>query len=283
MTTALDVSAFAPWIGRTEESEDLVTPHAVRGMRAIFDDDAPVKEGDALPPAWHWMFNNPVAPQSRLGRDGHPKRGGFVPPIELPRRMWTGSEVTFEAPIRVGDRIRRLSRIESLTPKSGSTGTLVFLMVRHEVTSSSGGRTVDLQRIVYREDPAPGAPQPKAEPAKHAAEFSMRMEPDPVMLFRFSALTFNGHRIHYDRVYATQVEGYPGLVVHGPLIATLLLDLLHRNEPHAEVAAFSFKALRPTFDLHPFAVHGRREGAGVRLWAQDHEGWLTMDAQATLR
>ena len=281
MTTTLDVSAFAPWIGRTEESEDLVTPHAVRGMRAIFDDDAPVKEGDALPPAWHWMFNNPVAPQSRLGRDGHPQRGGFVPPIELPRRMWAGSEVTFEAPIRVGDRIRRLSRIESLVPKSGSTGTLVFLMVRHEVTSSSGGRTVDLQRIVYREDPAPGAPQPKAEPAKHAAEFSMRMEPDPVMLFRFSALTFNGHRIHYDEPYARQVEGYRGLVVHGPLLALAMLENLRRHQPGAEVRQFSFTPKRPVTTPGAIVACGRRDGDAWDLWTE-FEGAAASVARATL-
>ena len=268
MTKVIDASAYQPWIGRSEESEDDVTRLAVRGMRALFDDEGAVNDGDALPPAWHWMFNNAVAPQSRLGPDGHPKRGGFQPPIELPRRMWAGSDVSFEAPIRVGDRIRRRSTIESITPKSGSTGALVFVVVRHEITSSSGGRTIDLQRIVYREEAAPGAPQPKGEAPKAAAEFAMRMEPDPVMLFRFSALTFNGHRIHYDHPYTTQVEGYRGLVVHGPLLALAMLENLRRHQPGVSVRQFSFTPKRPVTTPGAFTACARRDGDAWDLWVE---------------
>lgn len=268
MTKPVEASAWRPWIGRTEEAEDVVTAHAVRGLRAIFDDATPVAEGDALPPAWHWMFTQPAAPQSQLGLDGHPRRGGFLPPIELPRRMWAGSDVTFEAPIRVGDRIRRVSAIESLVPKSGSTGALVFVTVRHEMTSSSGGRSVDLQRIVYREEAVPGAPQPKAAPPGAGPEFSLTLEPDPVMLFRFSALTFNGHRIHYDLPYARDVEGYRGLVVHGPLLALAMLESLRRHRPEARVTGFSFTPRRPVTTPGAIRACGRRDGEAWDLWVE---------------
>ena len=279
MTNAVDVSALEPWLGRTEESEDRVTPHVVRGLRAVFDDDTPVAEGDPLPNAWHWLFNHAAAPQSQLGPDGHPRRGGFLPPIELPRRMWAGSDVSFEAPIRVGDRIRRRSTIASITPKSGSTGTLVFVVVRHDITSDSGGRVVDLQRIVYREAAAPGAAQPRGEAPAAAPEFSMRMDPDPVMLFRFSALTFNGHRIHYDHPYATQVEGYRGLVVHGPLLALAMLENLRRHRPGAAVRQFAFTPRRPVTTPGVITACGRRDGDAWDLWVES-EGAAASVARA---
>jgi 3-methylfumaryl-CoA hydratase len=225
--------------------------------------------------------------QSEIGADGHARRGGFLPPVPLPRRMWAGSQLEFKAPIRVGDRVVRRSTIADVSVKDGRSGPLVFVKVRHELRCNDAiePALVEFHDIVYREAQHPGdtAPPPQAVP--DTATWRRTIVPDDVLLFRYSALTFNAHRIHYDRRYVTEVEGYPGLVVHGPLIATLLLDLLRREEPDAEVASFRFRAVRPTFDLHPFHVHGaaRADGRSVHLWATDHEGWLTMDATALLR
>ena len=201
--------------------------------------------------------------------------------------MWAGSQFEFRSSIRVGDQVARSSTIDDVTLKDGRTGPLVFVRVRHELRCNDAAEPalVEFHDIVYREAQRPhdATPPPQAAPAD--AAWRREIVPDDVLLFRYSALTFNGHRIHYDRRYVTEVEGYPGLIVHGPLIATLLMDLLRRELPDADVASFRFKAVRPTFDLNPFHVSGKREidGKTVRLWASDHEGWLTMDATAVLR
>ncbi len=203
--------------------------------------------------------------------------------------MWAGSQFEFRSPIRIGDRVARTSTIADVTQKDGRSGRLVFVKVRHELRCNGAAdpALVEFHDIVYREAKGPADVEPPPVAAPAAAAWQRTVVPDDVLLFRYSALTFNGHRIHYDRKYVTEVEGYPGLIVHGPLIATLLMDLLRRQAPGAEVARFRFKAVRPTFDLHPFKVNGQPEvtqaGNTVKLWAQDHEGWLTMDAVATLK
>ena len=273
------------WIGRSETRRDTITAAPVRGLNATLDHPAfAVENGLPLFPLWHWLYFLPQHRQSEIGPDGHAKRGGFLPPVPLPRRMWAGSQFEFRAPVRVGDAVERTSTIADVTQKEGRTGTLVFVKVRHDLRCNGAAdpAIVEFHDIVYREakKPTDVDPPPTAAPQ---GVWQRTIVPDDVLLFRYSALTFNGHRIHYDRKYVTQVEGYPGLIVHGPLIATLLMDLVRRNAPGADVATFRFKAVRPTFDLNPFQVSGRREGNEVKLWAQDHEGWLTMDASATLR
>ena len=279
---------LAGWIGRSETAHDAITTAPLLALAATLDHGAaPVQAGDVLPPLWHWLYFLPMHRHSAIGTDGHPQRGGFMPPVPLPRRMWAGSQFEFHSPVRVGDAVTRHSTIEDVSTKHGRSGTLVFVKVRHDLFCNGAAQPalVEFHDIVYRAAQRPGdvAPPPQAAPAK--AAWQRQIEPDAVLLFRYSALTFNGHRIHYDRPYATQVEGYPGLVVHGPLIATLLLDLLRRELPGAEVASFRFKAVRPTFDLNSFRVSGELlpDGKTVHLWAQDHAGWLTMDASATLR
>ena len=278
---------LATWIGRSETAADTVTPTPVRALAATLDHTvAPVPDGTPLPPLWHWLYFLPVHRQSEIGADGHARRGGFLPPVELPRRMWAGGRFEFRAPIRVGDPIVRTSTIDNVTSKVGRTGPLVFVTVRHEVRAGGAPdpALVEFHDIVYRAERRPDEVEPAPTPARTGAPWQRRIVPDDVLLFRYSALTFNGHRIHYDRRYVTEVEGYPGLIVHGPLLATLLLDLVRRNAPGAEVTAFRFRAVRPTFDLHPFQVNGEPQADGtVRLWAQDHDGFLTMDASATLR
>ena len=276
------------WVGRSETVRDEIGATPVKALHAVLD-HPPVQaeRGFALPPLWHWLYFLPLHRQGEIGPDGHAKRGGFLPPVPLPRRMWAGSQFEFRSPVRVGDQVERTSTIADVTQKSGRTGPLVFVKVRHEVrcNGSADPAIVEFHDIVYREAKKPGDVEPPPQAAPTGAAWQRDIVPDDVLLFRYSALTFNGHRIHYDRKYVTEVEGYPGLVVHGPLIATLLLDLLRRQLPQADVATFRFRAIRPTFDLHPFRVNGTPDANGrdVRLWAQDHEGWHTMDAVATLR
>jgi 3-methylfumaryl-CoA hydratase len=274
------------WIGRSETRHDVFGPTPVAALNATLDRPAQrVESGMPLPPLWHWLYFLPLHRHSEIGADGHAQRGGFLPPVQLPRRMWAGSQFEFRAPLRVGDRAERSSTIADVTVKEGRSGQLVFVKVRHEIRCNGAAEPalVEFHDIVYREARRPGDVEPPPQPAPQGAPWQREIVPDDVLLFRYSALTFNGHRIHYDRRYATEVEGYPGLVVHGPLIATLLMELLRREMPDAEVASFRFKAVRPTFDLHAFRVNGRRDGDTVRLWAQDHEGWLTMEALATLQ
>ena len=274
------------WVGRSETAHDTLSATPVMALNAMLDRPAAlVPSGTLLPPLWHWLYFLPMFRQSEIGPDGHAKRGDFLPPVPLPRRMWAGSQFEFHAPLRVGDAVARTSTIDDVTSKEGRSGKLVFVRVRHELCCNGAVEPalVEFHDIVYRETKQPGDVDPPPLAAPTGALWQREIVPDDVLLFRYSALTFNGHRIHYDRRYVTRIEGYPGLIVHGPLIATLLLDLLHRQAPGAEVATFRFKAVRPTFDLNPFHVHGVRDGDTVRLWAQDHEGWLTMDAVATLK
>jgi 3-methylfumaryl-CoA hydratase len=276
------------WIGRSEALQDTIGAAPVVALNATLD-HPPITAGTgfALHPLWHWLYFLPAHRQSEIGPDGHARRGGFLPPVPLPRRMWAGSQFEFRAPIRVGDRVERTSSIADVTSKEGRTGKLVFVKVRHELrcNGAADSALVEFHDIVYREAKRPTDVEPPPQKAPGGASWQREIVPDDVLLFRYSALTFNGHRIHYDRRYVTEVEGYPGLIVHGPLIATLLMDLLRRHLPDADVATFRFKAVRPTFDLNPFKVSGAfsEDGKTAHLWAQDHEGWLTMDATATLR
>ena len=282
---ALDLEHLKQWIGKTESRVDTATATPVQALAATLDRDDPAPQpGDPVPPCWHWLYFLPLHRQSEIGADGHPQRGGFMPPVPLPRRMWAGSRIEFLRPLAVGSTIRRDSRIVDVSGKEGRTGTLVFVRVRHEIGDEGGVAVIDEHDIVYRDNPKPGDPVPAAQAALADPEWSRTIVPDDVLLFRYSALTFNGHRIHYDRRYVTEVEGYPGLVVHGPLLATLLLDLLRRNLPDATVARFAFRAVKPVFDVAPFQVCGRRadDGKTIHLWARHTDGSLAMDATATL-
>jgi 3-methylfumaryl-CoA hydratase len=283
--TSVDIGLLRQWLGRTEHRSDSVHAAPLAALAATLDrDEALPAPGAEVPPLWHWLFFTPLARQSQIGADGHAKRGDFLPPVPLPRRMWAGGRLEFLQPLRVGDEITRDSRIVKVDAKSGRSGELVFVTLRHEISNARGIALTEEHDIVYRDMPAPGAPPPTPQPAPSDATFSRDIVPDPVLLFRYSALTFNGHRIHYDRPYVTQVEGYPGLIVHGPLIATLLADLLRREQPQARLRRFAFTAMRPLFDTHAFTLCGRVEAdpQHVALWARDHEGLLAMQAHAEL-
>ena len=276
------LSELQQWIGRLEIKSDRITDIPVAAMRATLDIDAPFPAAaNALPPLWHWLYFLPLHRRSDIGEDGHAKRGGFLPPVPLPRRMWAGGRLQFLQPLHVGEAIERTSRIVSVDAKEGRTGSLVFVLVRHEISGPSGLAVVEEHDIVYRGTGGAAAAGVPA-PADHAWERTIHA--DEVMLFRYSALTFNSHRIHYDRSYVTSVEGYPGLIVHGPLIATLLLELVREKLPGARISAYRFKAVRPLFDTSEFSVCGKASGDGksVSLWARDSEGLLAMEATATL-
>ena len=275
------------WVGKTETLTDVVTAAPLQGLSATLNrHDAQSRLDTQVPPLWHWLYFLPQPRQSDIGPDGHAKRGGFLPPVPLPRRMWAGGRLhwTQGKSLMSGDTVKRVSRIESVTHKAGRSGDLVFVLVKHELHTAMGLVITEEHDIVYRANPQPdeSAPIPKA--AGTDSVWTQTITPDPVLLFRYSALTFNGHRIHYDRRYVTEVEGYPGLIVHGPLIATLLVELVRDRMPDARIADFQFRAVRPVFDIAPFKLHGMpsADGKSVELWTEDHEGWLTMQATATL-
>lgn len=280
-TDHFDLALLQQWVGKRDTVHDVVRPEAVAALAATLD-APPV--ATALPPLWHWINFWAIAPHAQLGDDGHPQRGGFLPPVPLPRRMWAGGRLRFHAPLQVGHAIERTSTIGAVTDKRGASGHLVFVTVQHEIRQDGQLAISEEHDIVYRDMPAPGSASaaPKAAPADW--QWADTITPDPVLLFRYSALTFNGHRIHYDRPYVTAVEGYPGLVVHGPLIATLLLQALQRALPTAQVAEFSFRAVAPLFDTAPFQVCGKlaADGLSVKLWAQNQHGQLAMQADAVL-
>jgi 3-methylfumaryl-CoA hydratase len=272
-----------PWVGKTETLEDHVTLAPMAALAATLDrDDPPPRLGDDLAPCWHWLYFLPVHPLATIATDGHPKRGGFLPPVALPRRMWGGSRLAFMHPQRAGSTVTRTSRIADISAKQGRSGPLVFVRVHHELSDAQGLAIVEDHDIVYREMPLAGETPPQAPAARTDEKYSRRITPDPVLLLRYSALTFNGHRIHYDRPYAVGEEAYPGLVVHGPLIATLLIDQLRRQYPTAQVKTFEFKAISPLFDTAHFDICGRLDGDLATLWARGPQGQLAIQATATL-
>ena len=271
---------FSAWIGRSETVEDTITAAPVAGLAATFDRACPDRE---LPSLWHWAYFTPKPPAHLIGPDGHPKRGDFLPPIALPRRMWAGGRTWFDAPLLIGDTVSRRSTIKRIDTKQGRSGTLIFVTLSHDISTPRGVALREEHDLVFRDNPKPDDPPPTPGPAPTNPDFSREIAPDPVLLFRYSALTFNSHRIHYDRPYATGVEGYPGLVVHGPLIATLLLDLIRRERPEAVVKEFDFKAVSPLFDTDSFVICGRIETDGsVCLWAQNHLGHVATRARAVI-
>lgn len=280
---------FSDVVGRERTDVDIVTPGPIRRFEAVLDREAGEHspgQGDAIPPLAHWLFFLDAERQSRLGPDGHPARGAFLPAApQMPRRMWAGSRIAFPGIIRIGMRLRRRSTIVSAERKEGSSGLLLFVTVRHEIAEDVAGAPlllVDEHDIVYRA----AAPYRAGETGAETGEGAWRREmiADETLLFRYSALTFNGHRIHYDRDYATGVEGYPGLVVHGPLIATAMLDLLRRNLPEAALASFAFRARHPIFCGDRFHLNGLpgKDESKIELWTTDHAGRLAMTAQAIL-
>jgi 3-methylfumaryl-CoA hydratase len=267
------------WIGRSETREDILRAEPARFLQATLGREPDLTPGAALPPLWHWLYFLEARPAGALGRDGHPRKGGFLPPVPLPRRMWAGGRFRFLAPLTLGAAVRRVSTIEDVVEKQGRSGALCFVTVRHEIYAGAELAVSEAHDIVYREDPTPEATPPAPRPAPAGAVISEAVTPSEVMLFRYSALTFNGHRIHYDVDYARAVEGYEGLVFHGPLTATLLADLAVRHAGRA-LRGFAFRGLAPLAGAAPFHIEGGPAGPRMDLWARRHDGALAMSAEA---
>ncbi|RUQ28741.1 MAG: acyl-CoA dehydrogenase [Candidatus Competibacteraceae bacterium] len=272
------------WVGRVEERYDRIDPTPVLAMARTLDDrDFMVKEGESLPELWHWLYFLPTVAQSDIGADGHPKKGGFLPPIALERRMWASSRLTFHQDLIVGKKIRKTSEILKVSEKQGKTGSMVFVTVQHSTYSEKGLAITEEQDIVYLPMPkifTPPPPNSVPETLQWREDYSV----DPVLLFRFSALTFNAHRIHYDRNYVTEVEKYPGLVVHGPLQALLLMESAKKHNPGRKPASYSFRAVRPLFDFDRIAVCGQLKSDGSHhLYTVNGDSQIAMQAEIVWR
>jgi 3-methylfumaryl-CoA hydratase len=280
---AANLDTLKDWIGKTESASDVASAWPVAALAATFDRREPEPvPGDPIPPGWHWLYFLEAKPASELGPDGHPRRGGFLPPVPLPRRMWAGGRIEFRRALHVGESLRRDSEIISVEPKTGKSGSLVFVTVRHTVHANGETAVVEEHDIVYREAAKPGDPPPQAKPAPAERQWRRELVPDPVLLFRFSALTFNGHRIHYDIDYVKREEHYPGLIVHGPLQTLLMLDLCRRNDPRP-VRKLDYRALHPVFHNEPMSVNGNpaQDGSKAELWTANGAGSYAMVGTAT--
>jgi 3-methylfumaryl-CoA hydratase len=283
---AMPLDDIRAWLGRSQTVEDFLAPWPAKALIATLDErDPEPRMGDPLPPLWHWLYFLEAAPASRIGPDGHGERGDFLPPIELPRRMWAGSRFQFNGePLRLGDTARRASTIKSIEPKTGATGSMVFVTVQHTLSGPKGVALVEEHDIVYREAARPGETAREPKPAPTDATTSKIIATDPVLLFRFSALTFNGHRIHYDQPYVTGIEGYPGLIVHGPLMGLLQIELARRGSAGRTPATYEFRALSPIFAGAPMTIGARREEDGsLTTWIANAKGGLAQQGKVTFR
>ncbi|HEY0959193.1 MAG TPA: MaoC family dehydratase N-terminal domain-containing protein [Novosphingobium sp.] len=259
---------FSAWVGRKEELSDVLEPARSNALRAALGETTPLAAGDEMPLLHHWLYFWNVQPPAGLGVDGHPAKGGFLPPVSLPRRMWAGGRLKFHKSLILGETVSKTSEILSVTAKSGKSGNLVFVTVQHTLSGANGLAITEEQDIVYREAAAAGSIKgPSAGIAPSVTPWQREIEADPVLLFRYSALTMNGHRIHYDRPYAIDEEAYPALVVQGPLQATILADLAVKNLDKS-IATFDFRGASPAFDGATLHVRGEPTEGGASVWTE---------------
>lgn len=279
-TSESDLAHLKSWVGRKESIEDEITAWPVKAMTATLDRTDPLPaRGEPIPLGWHWFYFLEATAASGLAHDGHAKRGGFLPPVPLPRRMWAGGRMEFRRALVMGESARRDSEVLAVEPRRGKSGALVFVTVRHTILGSGEVAAIEEHDIVYREAAKAGEPPPAGTPAPSGARWIRSLIGDPVLLFRYSALIFNAHRIHYDLPYVTEEEHYPGLVVHGPLQATLLLDLCRRHSTRP-VRRFDYRAMVPLFHPETFSINGNpsADGARAQVWTANEKGWTAMRA-----
>lgn len=277
--TEVDIEHLRSWIGRERRMTDIITPRLADSLNAVLDGTDPAREGAAAPLGIHWCLAPDIVPMREIGADGHPARGGFLPPVPFPRRMWAGGELSFSGRFLVGDTVSRLSRIEDVTLKTGRSGAMIFVTVHHTYETPRGPVLDERHHIVYRELDRVGGQAQTAKAPEQAADLSRTIEAGPVLLFRYSAITFNGHRIHYDQPYVTAEEGYPGLIFHGPLQATLLLRLAADRRGAAAPVNFSFRSVHPLFSGGTVTANVRADGDALSLWIADQAGNVTMQAR----
>ncbi len=284
MAANVDEEELKQWVGNTEQASTLIDQRSVSQMQSIIGRTPAPVMGEALPHLWHWMYTFPLVPLGELNTDGHPKAGGFLPPVALPSRMWAGARLEFVAPLKVGETMHRMSTIDKISHKEGRSGPLCFVTIQHQFSNASGICILEEHDIVYRADPVKGAKVVRPPRPAHSATWSKSITPSSTILFRYSAATFNTHRIHYDREFC-YTENYPGLVFHGPLTATLLVDQLESRYPKRELQSFHFKALSPLFDTAAFTLNGCtiQNEDGEYLWAENPQGELAIQAKALFR
>jgi 3-methylfumaryl-CoA hydratase len=285
MTTTLDLDDLRTHIGCSQTATDVIHAGPANFLRLAFGRPEPeFRDGDMLPPAWLGLYFLPRVASDALRPDGSPRDTGVVPPLSLPRRMFAGERVRLLRPLRFGERLRRETELADLSVKSGGTGTLVFATIVSRVYDTDGLALEDQRRTVFREEVKAGERNqaPRREPAPPDAPWRRTVTPEPVLLFRYSALTFNSHRIHYDRTWAMDVEGYPGLVVHGPLTTTLLIDFARDHAGGRRIASYTTQARAPLFDTAPFELRGRPTARGCEAWAVTPEGTVAMSAEVEL-
>ncbi len=283
MTNTLNSNNFLDqWIGKTETNEDYISAGQANLMCATMGLLKTLKKGDELPALWHWIYFLSAKVPNELGLDGHPKLGGFLPPVKLPMRMWAGGRFVFYRPIKIGDVAIKKSKVEAIKHKQGKTSDLCFITVSHSIFIDDQICIREEHDIVYKNAPKTNDVRTPIEPPKKI-DWHRKVITNPTLLFRYSALTFNGHRIHYDREYAKTTELYPNLVVHGPLIATLLANFSTEKLDKQTLKSFEFKALAPIFDQAPFYLNARHNNNIVNLWASDVNGGLALKAKATFK
>jgi len=277
--TNLDADHLSQWIGSKETTEETISVEPLHRMRATLD-HAPktMSEGEIVPALWHWAYFLQPIRASELGRDGHAALGDFMPPVPLPRRMWAGCQLKFSAPLRVGETARRESTVRGVKLKQGRSGILCFVDVEHAILVGDELKLTEIHNIVYRDTKQPGDNKGRPPEAPGEAQWTREVKPDSTLLFRYSALTFNGHRIHYDLDFCRHQEGYPGLVFHGPLTATLLIEMLRQQNPGRSLESCDYRAYSPLFDDASFTLNGKMDGTDAILWAANPQGRLAMEA-----
>lgn len=278
----MDIADYDAWRGRTETLTERLDAWPVRGLRALLNQAPEAPEGTPAPALSQWLWFAPMVPQSQIDTDGHPRRGGFLPPVALPRRMWAGSDIVLHRPLTIGETVEKTMTIADIALKEGSTGPLVFVRVANAYRRPANGETLleETQTLVYRNPPAPGEPAPKPKPAPQSAAFSTGVTVGAAMMFRYSAVTFNAHRIHYDADYTRDIEGYPGTLVQGQLGATLMMHELLGQTGGRSPRTFSFRGVQPIHADEVIHVEGTRSGDGWDLWLRDSAGFLRMSGRA---
>jgi 3-methylfumaryl-CoA hydratase len=280
MNDELNIEHLQSWVGREHRIDDTLEPFRAQALAAALDHPSVPQPGEALPPSWHWLYFLETPTSAMTGPDGHPRKGGWLPPIPLPRRMWSAGSVDVLQPLVLAAAASKRSVVRSVELKTGRSGSLIFVVLEHEVRQRNALCIREEQTLAYRPAPSAPAPLPPGEKAPEDCGWSRSLVPSSVLLFRFSALTYNGHRIHYDREYATREEFYPGLVVHGPLLATLLLDVALERAGERRVEHFEFRAIRPTFEGVEMKLCARSEGRETKLWSVTNEGFVGMHLSA---
>lgn len=279
----IDMEYLKSWKGRQEMRYDVVGVTPVTALAKTLDcEGVELRRGDALPLLWHWLFFLPLHYGFELGNDGHPAKGRFFPPVPFPRRMWAGGRLSQYRSPRIGEEIKRVSTIKDVVQKTGTTGELIFVTVCQEIFAGDEILIEDQQDIVYRDKIDTSMVSTATHKPVLSPDWSHEITPDPVLLFRYSALTFNSHRIHYDREYAQEVEGYTDLIVQAPLMLTIMLQLCHYQYPQATVRRITYRSLKPAYVSVKYYVQGSHEGNEIELWICDEAGVVTLSAQVQL-